>query len=184
MNSKITLLILSVFVLFGCNNSTEQEYKDLGSKIAFSTKAQLAKNLLYAIEKNGTEKAISFCNEKAYAITDSMSRTHNSIIRRVSDKPRNPGNNANSIELDHIIKFKQMIEGNKKIEPIIDESSDMVNFYYPIITNSMCLQCHGKPIEDIQAETMKTLYKLYPKDKATGYDINQVRGIWSISLNK
>ena len=184
MNSKITFLILSVLVLFGCKNSTEHEYKDLGSKIALSTKAQLGKNLLEAIQKNGTESAISFCNEKAYIITDSMSKIHKSIIRRVSDKPRNLDNKASSIELSHIITFKQMLEGNKNIEPIIDISSNNVNFYYPIITNSMCLQCHGKPNEDIQAETMKTLSRLYPKDKATGYDINQVRGIWSISFNK
>lgn len=48
----------------------------------------------------------------------------------------------------------------------------------------MCLQCHGKPDEDIQKPTFKKIVNLYPKDKAIGYGINEVRGIWSITFNK
>ena len=48
----------------------------------------------------------------------------------------------------------------------------------------MCLQCHGKPNQDIKRPTLNSLANLYPEDKATGYSINQVRGIWSISFDK
>ena len=48
----------------------------------------------------------------------------------------------------------------------------------------MCLQCHGTAKTQVKQNTLDELTKLYPEDKALGYDINQVRGIWNISYNK
>ena len=48
----------------------------------------------------------------------------------------------------------------------------------------MCLQCHGSKDIQIKPDVYKSLQKLYPKDKAIGYNDNQVRGIWSISFKK
>ena len=51
-----------------------------------------------------------------------------------------------------------------------------------ITTNSMCLQCHD-PEKDLRSETYKTIKALYPNDKAI-VNVNQVRGIWSVSFDK
>ena len=156
-------------------------YEELGLKYALSTKAELGKNLMGAIQKKGTLAAVEFCNVKAYPLTDSMSIVHNANIKRVSDKPRNPNNQANSSELIHISKFKKDISANLEPKAIIEETDDTVQFYYPIVTNTMCLQCHGKAV---QPEVYKRIKALYPKDQAIGYIENEVRGIWSISFNK
>ena len=113
-----------------------------------------------------------------------MSVVHNATIKRVSDKPRNPKNLANSKENAYIRIFKDDAALNKESDPIVVESNDNVKFYYPIKTNSMCLQCHGKPTSDIKPITLAEINKLYPKDLAIGYNENQVRGIWSITFNK
>ena len=34
------------------------------------------------------------------------------------------------------------------------EENGQVRFYFPITTNTMCLQCHGKPEEQIQPAAM------------------------------
>ena len=47
-----------------------------------------------------------------------------------------------------------------------------------------CLQCHGNVENQIEEETFKTIKVLYPNDQALGYDVNNVRGIWSITFNK
>jgi hypothetical protein len=73
---------------------------------------------------------------------------------------------------------------NKESDPIVLVSGENVKFYYPIKTNSMCLQCHGNPASDIKPLTLAQIDKLYPNDLATGYSENQVRGIWSITFNK
>jgi len=48
----------------------------------------------------------------------------------------------------------------------------------------MCMQCHGKANEEILPETLTKLTKFYPADKAQGYDINELRGIWVVEMNK
>lgn len=158
--------------------------ESLGLKYALSTKAELGKNLIRTIQKKGTIEALEFCNEKALALTDSMSVVHQAKIKRVSDQPRNPNNQANPKELQYIADFKTVIANHQEPKPIVEETEGLVNFYYPITTNSMCLQCHGKPNTNIESPTLKALAEMYPNDKAVGYDVNQVRGIWSITFNK
>ncbi len=136
------------------------------------------------IQKEGTLAALNFCNIKAYSLTDSMSVVNNAVIKRVSDKPRNYNNKANAKENEYISIFKNDIESNKESEPIVVETKEKVSFYYPIKTNSMCLQCHGKPTSDIEIKTLKHINELYPNDLATGYSENQVRGIWSITFHQ
>lgn len=159
-------------------------YGERGLKYALATKAVLGKNLLGTIQKKGTLEALAFCNEKAYPLTDSMSVVHNAKIKRVSDKPRNPNNQANSEELAYIETFKKVISKNEEPNPIVKELGEKVHVYYPITTNNMCLQCHGTTNKAIEQGTLTKLTALYPKDKAVGYDINEVRGIWSITFDK
>ncbi|MCA0131692.1 c-type heme family protein [Winogradskyella alexanderae] len=159
-------------------------YGERGLKYALSTKAVLGKNLMGTIQKKGTLEALNFCNVRAYPLTDSMATTFSANIKRVSDKPRNPFNQANETELDFINKFKNDLKDGNEIKPAVIENENTVTVYYPITTNSMCLQCHGKIDKDIVPEVSERLATLYPKDKAVGYDINQVRGIWNITYSK
>ena len=168
----------------GQSINEDLNYEDIGLEYALSSKAQLGKNLMGALQKKGVQEAVTFCNERAYALTDSMARIHKANIKRVSDKPRNQNNKANKVELDHIETFKSMVANQEEIKPIIEEVRTSINFYYPIITNSMCLQCHGIPNKELKSDTYKTIKGLYPNDKAIGYDVNQVRGIWSITFDK
>lgn len=168
----------------GNSSVKSQSYSERGLNYALSTKAELGKNLMGKIQKEGTLAALKFCNIKAYPLTDSMSVVHNATIKRVSDKPRNPKNLANSKEKAFIKIFKDDAALNKESDPIVVASNDQVKVYYPIKTNSMCLQCHGKPASAIKPITLAAINKLYPADLATGYSENQIRGIWSVTFNK
>ncbi len=170
----------------GMGSTTKEpaSLEDKGLEIALSTKAQLGKNLMGKIQKDGTLEALSFCNVKAYPITDSMATVYQASIKRVSDKYRNPKNKASQTEIGYIKTFQREIDQGKSPRSIVDTTSGMVRFYYPIVTNSMCLQCHGIPNETIEKETFAKIKQLYPSDLAIGYDVNQVRGIWSISFEK
>jgi nitrate reductase cytochrome c-type subunit len=165
-------------------NDKDLRYSERGLKYALATKAVLGKNLMGKTQKEGTLAALTFCNTKAYPLTDSMAVVHKASIKRVSDKPRNLNNKANKEELGYIQIFKNNIKNNKKSQPIVVESLKKVNVYYPIKTNEMCLQCHGLPNKQISDNTFLAIQKLYPNDKAVGYDMNQVRGIWNVSFTK
>lgn len=164
---------------------SEPEDKDnikKGLNIALATKAVLGKNLLNAIKTKGTDQALSFCNERAIPLTDSMAVELDAKIKRVSDKNRNPNNAANESELAYIQQAKSEIAADGKASPQIQEIDNKTIGYYPIMTNDMCLQCHGKPTENIDEKTLEVIQSKYPKDKAIGYSRNELRGIWVIEM--
>lgn len=159
----------------------KKTYAVIGLEYALGTKKILGKNLMEAIQKKGTLEALSFCNYQAIPLTDSMSIQFNASIKRVSDKNRNPNNKANTEESQYIAQFKKELAAKKEIKPVVIEKGNKVQFYYPIETNTMCLQCHGK---QIKPEVSQQIMKLYPKDLAIGYNESEVRGIWSITFDK
>ena len=159
----------------------EKTYADIGLEYALGTKKVLGKNLMESIQKKGTLEALAFCNHQAIPLTDSMSTKFNASIKRVSDKNRNPNNKANAEELQYIAQFKKELADKKEIKPVVIEKGNKVQFYYPIETNTMCLQCHGK---QIKPEVSQQIMKLYPNDLAVGYNESEVRGIWSITFDK
>ena len=201
--SYSVLIIAIIFIFSACKNEPKEDntskqkeeqieaiskidpsYQQIGLNIAFKTKAQLGKHLMGTMKEKGAIAALEFCNIKAMQLTDSMATAHHARITRVSDKTRNPYNKANETELKNIEAFKNMISNGEEISPVIETINDSIYFYYPIVTNDMCLKCHGTPNEDIDQATLSTLNDLYPTDKAVGYSENQVRGIWSIQFQK
>ncbi|PXX31265.1 DUF3365 domain-containing protein [Arenibacter sp. ARW7G5Y1] len=168
----------------GSKHGLQTDYGDIGLGYALATKAALGKNLMKAIQEKGTEGAVAFCNLRAIELTDSISVMNNAQIKRVSDKPRNPLNKANKEELGYIATFKEQVAAGIEVDPVVVPGNEEVTVYYPITTNTMCLQCHGKPNEQVKPATMATLRKLYPEDMAVGYNVNEVRGIWSVVFDK
>ena len=159
----------------------KNQNKILGSEYAMKTKKQLAKNLIETIQKEGVIASLKYCNTKAIPITDSLSVALNADIKRVSNKPRNTTNKATNEETELIGMYQKRINENKPLKPKLRTlKNGKTQYYAPIVTNQMCLQCHGKPNKDMKEETLLALKELYPRDKAIGYDVNQVRGLWSV----
>ena len=166
------------------NSDENKTPLEIGKSIAMQTKSVLGKNLLSALNSKGTEDALSFCSEKAILLTDSMSIALNAKIKRVSDKNRNPENSANAQELAYIESVKNLIAKNLPVKSMLTSTNDKHTVYAPIITNQMCMQCHGKPKADIQENVLSKIKSIYPSDKAIGYKIDELRGIWVVEIDK
>jgi hypothetical protein len=192
MHYIYTINLFIIFFLFlGCNSASEnstnkqkqQQLLDLGKHISMQTQAALGKNLIAEIETNGTDSAVSFCSTKAILLTDSMSVELNARIKRVSDKNRNPLNIANAQEQKYIKASKLKITNGEIIQPLLSFIDKKAIGYYPIITNQLCLQCHGQIDSDISSPTYELIEDLYPNDQAVGYKINELRGIWVVEMD-
>ena len=147
-------------------------------KIAEETKKNLVTNLTQKISEKGAENALEFCNVNAIPLTKQLEDQHDVMIKRVSDKNRNPDNVANETERKYIDFFKEQLVLKQKLEAKFDNGV----FYAPITTNNMCLQCHGSE-KDIKPETLAKIKSLYPNDKAIGYQENEMRGLMVIKPN-
>jgi len=156
--------------------STEINYLETGKELALQTKSSLGKYLVSALSEKGAAGAIEFCTIKAIAITDSMSLVLEGKIKRVSDQPRNLMNLANVVEFAYIKKWKEAHANGEEQPPIITEVDGKTVGYYPIITNQMCLQFHGKPDKEINNATLQIIKIIYPADQAIGYAENEIRG--------
>jgi len=163
---------------------SQSAFLNQGKKLALEAKAILGKNLMTALNTSGPEGALSFCNENAIQLTEEVVAGSEVTIKRVSDLNRNPNNSANQSQLDYIKNTQQKISKQQSITPQLVENKDTMLAYYPIMTNTMCLQCHGVPNQDIKTTTQQKIKQLYPDDLATGYGENELRGIWVIEMPK
>jgi mono/diheme cytochrome c family protein len=164
--------------------STDDTPSDFGQKIALQTKSILGKNLIQAINSKGTSGAVSFCSTRAIPLTDSMAIASNTSIKRVSDKNRNPNNKANKAELSYIESAKLAIKKGESPKFQRTTVKGKQVGYYPIMTNKMCMQCHGQENTEILPETLTKINKLYSNDQATGYKTDELRGIWVVEWNE
>ncbi len=153
-----------------------------GQSMALRTKSALGQNLMKAINDGGSAHAIDFCNIRAIPITDSLAKLQNVFIKRVSDKNRNPNNAANKDELKYIQKVKKKIVRKEEFKGEVMLMDGKWVGYYPIITNSMCLQCHGKINQDIESITLAKIEGKYPNDLAIDYGLKELRGIWVVEF--
>jgi hypothetical protein len=68
---------------------------------------------------------------------------------------------------------------------LVTNAADRIVFYSPIvITNALCLQCHGTPEIEVRPETLAAIAKLYPRDQATGFKLGDLRGLWRVEFKR
>lgn len=157
-----------------------------GKRLVAEASALLVKNLAEAIAKDGVPGAIGFCSEKALPLTASVGGDSGATLRRVTHKARNPKNKADAAELEILNAFRDTLKAGKAPEPQLRKQADGTEtFFAPIVlSNPLCLKCHGTPGTDIDAATLAALRKLYPQDEATGFQLGELRGMWRVDWKK
>lgn len=161
----------------------EVTYLRIGEEITDSVQNRLKANLMKAMQEGGPVHAVEFCNTQALAITASFSEQYSTEVKRVSDKNRNPKNAPNQQEMAVIKDYVQaLMEGTPALPKVAIDEEGKKHYYAPIFTGGLCLTCHGNP-KNLQPELVSVIDSLYPADKAKGYAVDELRGIWSIKFN-
>lgn len=178
-------LILSAFVADGAeptNNPTATR----GQQVAAAAFKELAGNLQQAIATGGFTNAIEFCSEKAMPLTLAIAQKEGVKLQRVSHRPRNPANAASDHEQALIRGFQASTNTGAAPKPVVETTATGNEvFYAPIVINNpLCLRCHGDTREEIATDTLAVIRQRYPKDRATGFKLNDVRGLWRIEFPK
>lgn len=196
----LSVIITSVF-LGACNpqapDMTEDEpegqrpklkvqYEESGEHIARIAQSELIRNLTEAIERGGTEHAVEFCNTRISPLMDSLSDFHHAEISRLSLNNRAPGNAPDSrLEQQQMEAYQALSEKHQYLKDTIYNLDNRAVYFKPIVlTNALCLRCHGKPREQIDTATFNKITELYPEDKATDYELGDFRGTWKVEFEK
>lgn len=185
-------LVLFSAVLFSCGQKTTQtiepetyaRYQQSGNNISNQTQKVLLSNVSKAMQQGGSLYAVEFCNIQASGLVDSLNVEFNCEISRVTNKNRNPENHLQTNTDKQMWNYFASIQQNEKLHDTLIHVEENMIYYKPILTAMpACLQCHG-PAQEIQPQTLEKIQALYPEDKATGYGLNELRGLWKIEFGK
>jgi len=186
---SISAISIFLFLFTGCGEKpapelTEQIKNGLrtdAKQFMESLKTVLVKEL----QTNGIVSAVSVCSDTAQILTNNYGVNKGIYIKRVSFKYRNANNKPDEVEAKALKYFEGLKSSGKLSETteyndIVDiDGIKNVRYLKPIIVQAPCLGCHGA-VENIGPDVKSILNNKYPDDKATGYQMDDLRGAVSI----
>lgn len=158
----------------------------LGDSITKLAGAVFMDKISEKYSEGGYEAAAEFCSMNAYPLTDSLANEYKIFLKRVSNKNRNPENTPSDLEKQILDAYEYSVEQGDELGSNVQfiRPGDTILFNKPIqITSELCLNCHGKASQ-ISEEVQTVLKQEYPNDKATGYKLGDLRGMWSLKFFK
>ncbi len=147
--------------------------------------SELKSQLIGAIDAVGPAGAIGVCRTVAPAIGDATSEHHGVVIGRTALKLRNPENAPDDWEYEVLLDFERAMGSGA--DPVSLSASKVMHhdqghslrYMTPIPTGGLCLTCHGDAIAPaISAD----LARLYPDDQATGFQLGELRGAFTVQV--
>jgi hypothetical protein len=180
-----TTLAITVFSFTSLPVSADQDYDQTteltqhARQLVAQFAGQLKPQLKQALQSGGPAHAVSVCAEAAPAIAESLSLESGWIIRRASDKNRNPAAQPDTWEITQIDAFKAaVLAGETRGLEHAEQTAEGFRYAKAQLTEGLCLTCHGKQLDDT---TLNALKAFYPEDRAQGYELGEVRGIFSLT---
>lgn len=144
----------------------------------------LKSELMTALQSGGATGAIEVCNTRAGAIAEEVSVEYGVHLMRTSQRYRNPDNAPNEWQSEVLQSFEDRKRAGEAAstltwsETVETESGKEFRFMKAIPTAGLCLQCHGTTIA---APVSEKLASLYPEDKATGFNVGDLRGAFVVT---
>ena len=186
-------VIIGIFTSFSCTNKEKKKqlseekmeiYLDQGKLITSLSFGVLSKTLRKAYINDGVSGAIKYCSLKAHPLIDSLSKEYSVRIKRTSLQIRNQENSPAAYEKEILDYYADQFDKREDLLPEVKMlDNGTVAFFAPIKINTpLCLNCHGKLVETLFDENYKVIREIYPDDKAIGYNLNDLRGMWSITF--
>ena len=179
--------ILATAVLISTSAwATQPDPLVMESRMAIKAFAgELKGELQSAMKAGGPVNAIGVCHTRAPEIAEAINSKGKLNISRVSLKNRNTGNAPDAWQKAVLEEFESRITKGETADKI--DHAATVNtangkeFRYmkAIPTGDICLACHGGNISD---DVKAKLDKLYPDDKARGFNKGNIRGAFYVSI--
>jgi len=182
------LLFLSItMVLTGC---LREPVVDAQQQVALQKEAAsivqqfvatLKPKLKKALQEGGPAHAVAVCSKTAPTLAVQLGDETGWSIKRVSLKARNHQTAIpDTWESTVLRRFDREQTAGKPASGMIASHIEkgQYRFMKAQVVEPVCLVCHGKVIgPDVTA----ALKQYYPQDQATGYELGQVRGAFSLS---
>ena len=130
------------------------------------------------------EEKLLMCKSGALEATSRIEEEKGFRVRRTSLRVRNPDNAPDAWESKVLEQFQARKESGSGIADldyaaIVDNGQDRQFRYMKAIpVGEVCVICHGKAIDP---ELIFWLEKIYPGDRARGFELGEIRGAFSVT---
>ncbi|GGF62182.1 Tll0287-like domain-containing protein [Alteromonas lipolytica] len=162
---------------------TQAEFTSQAKQKAMQLGKTLKMNLQAAVKEGGLTNGVNVCKDIAPAVAAELS-TDGWQVGRTALKVRNPSNQPDSWEQTSLMTMVKGLEEGLKpgslTQVSMDDEAGQYRFMAPIMTDSLCLNCHGAELAPaVQAE----INQQYPHDQATGFAAGDLRGAFTVTYN-
>ena len=172
--------------LVGCGSEAppvaEPELMARGESVSAALAGKLTGSLQRAIAERGLTEAVAFCHAEAGALTAEVAGAHPEVrsVRRIGVRVRQPDNRADAMDLRALDQFASAKAEGLPPSPLLlrealPDGGERARYYRPVLTAPLCLACHG-PVDRIPPPVAETLRRLYPGDRAVGFEAGDLRG--------
>lgn len=169
--------------LLGCASAPAPDtaWQAEARQVASAVPPKLLTVLQTEIARGGPAGAVEVCRDKAPAMARAASEESGWAIRRVSLRNRNPKAVPDAWERATLEDFDRRAAAGvppaqlERAEVVSDGSRRLQRYMRALPTQDLCTQCHGTP-DRISPAVAAKLAQLYPQDRATGYQVGQIRG--------
>ncbi|OYT75450.1 MAG: hypothetical protein CFK49_03020 [Armatimonadetes bacterium JP3_11] len=146
--------------------------------------ARLLARLNQEYQQGGAERGVQVCAQVAQSLTQQIGREQGVNIRRVSLKNRNPRNTPDAWERRILQQWERDQKAGKPLQEVAEWRTErgqrVYRYMRPImVAMPLCLECHGT---QIKPEVRRLIRERYPNDKATGYQLGDLRGAFSVKI--
>lgn len=183
MNRIVLLSLLAGAWITGAVADDVEQRTAASRATAKSFMESLKGELVPAMKSGGPIQAIQVCKVKAPGIAEQAGAAKGWRVGRTSLRTRNPENAPDAWELAVLEQFetrKQAGESPASLEhhEVVERDGRRYFRYMKAIpTGKVCLTCHGSHIDPTVAAELD---KLYPEDKARGFEEGDIRGAFTI----
>ncbi len=188
---KTALLLTTALALMANPYESNQESYDAvvkkGQEVSSALLKTLGMNMKKHMKAGGPVDAAKFCNSEAYSLTLGVDKEYgkNVSVKRISLKNRNSANAAIGHEKSILESLETLQDSGVVLPSYVVErvNVDTYKFYKPLIINKqVCLKCHGDISKNPKLSTFFS--GAYPKDKATGYKLGDLRGAIVVKIKQ
>lgn len=154
--------------------------RELAQQLATDLKAELQR----ALESGGPVAAIEVCRNRAPEIAAGLSRGSGAVVSRTALRVRNPANAPDDLQKAILEQFSGDFASGRYELPLeaaveINRAGRIERRYMRAIPmEGVCVTCHG---QTLSPEIAAAIAAAYPQDRATGFEVGQLRGAISVT---
>jgi hypothetical protein len=147
-----------------------------GDSLTAHADRELRRVLTEKLAEGGVAAALPYCRPETYASVDSLARVLEASPRRLTQRARNPQNQAD-------LPPSQLQPDTARLVSRLN--TEQFSYQRPIVLNDqLCLRCHGQVGKDISSADYALIKKQYPTDKSTGFRLGEPMGVWRVQLRR